>query len=349
MPSLNSAFIAALCLPLIKLAEAQIFTVSCQPLSVHRGDPIVSPGQISAHVHAIIGGTGFQQTMGLDTAVNARGTTCDKKIDKSNYWQPQLYHLNHDGKFEIVQFEGSALYYLNRACDYEPGKVHCPPGFEAKPPPAGLRMVTGNPMRRTFDQSRFDHIAIRHICLNDDGSPGDSYHLPTKPCQRMRAETYFPSCWDGKNLDSPNHSSHMAYPQTGSYDTGMCPESHPIAIFSVFMEFFYDTKVFNNRFNKWVYAMGDLTGYGLHGDFINGWDQHALETAIATCSGPDGFFSPNCSINKDTGSAQAMDPEIAPPSEEVGFSGPLSQLPGNNPITMASMSMRSRVARNIQL
>lgn len=89
----------------------------------------------------------------------------------------------------------------------------------------------------------------------------------------------------------------MAYPQTGSYDTGMCPQSHPIAIFSVFMEFFYDTAVFNNRFNKWVYAMGDLTGYGLHGDFINGWEQHALETAIATCTGPNGFFSPNCSIN----------------------------------------------------
>lgn len=44
-----------------------------------------------------------------------------------------------------------------------------------------------------------------------------------------------------------------------------------------------------------------------------------------------------------------MKPEITPPFEEVGFSGPLSQLPGNNPITMASISMRSRVARNIQL
>lgn len=107
MSSLNYALITALCLPLLKLAQAQIFTVNCQPLSVHRGDPIVSPGQISAHVHAIIGGTAFQQTMGLDTAVNARGTTCDKKIDKSNYWQPQLYHLNHDGKYEIVRFEGS--------------------------------------------------------------------------------------------------------------------------------------------------------------------------------------------------------------------------------------------------
>jgi hypothetical protein len=25
----------------------------------------------------------------------------------------------------------------------------------------------------------------------------------------MRAETFFPSCWDGKNLDSADHKSHV--------------------------------------------------------------------------------------------------------------------------------------------
>lgn len=89
----------------------------------------------------------------------------------------------------------------------------------------------------------------------------------------------------------------MAYPAIGTYDGGVCPESHPKAIFSLFYEFFYDTSPFRD-FNKWVYAMGDPTGYGLHGDFINGWtDQTALETAIQTCSGPDGAYSPDCSIN----------------------------------------------------
>lgn len=88
----------------------------------------------------------------------------------------------------------------------------------------------------------------------------------------------------------------MAYPAIGTYDSGVCPESHPKAIFSVFYEFFYDTSAYKD-FNKWVYAMGDPTGYGLHGDFINGWDQTALEAAIQTCSGPDGAYSPDCSIN----------------------------------------------------
>ena len=89
------------------LANAQLFTVSCSALTVQRSDPIVSPGVASGHVHAVIGGTAFQRTMDNDTAVNAKLTTCDKKVDKSNYWVPQLYHITSDNMFEIVEFQGS--------------------------------------------------------------------------------------------------------------------------------------------------------------------------------------------------------------------------------------------------
>ena len=96
---------AVLLLP--ALANAQLFTVNCSPLTIQRGDPIVSPGKLSGHVHSVIGGTAFQQTMGETTAVDAKLTTCDKKLDKSNYWVPQLYHITSDSKFEIVEFQGS--------------------------------------------------------------------------------------------------------------------------------------------------------------------------------------------------------------------------------------------------
>lgn len=36
-------------------------------------------------------------------------------------------------------------------------------------------------------------------------------------------------------------------------------------------------------FNKWRYSFHDEQGYGLHGDFLNGWDQTALESAMQTC------------------------------------------------------------------
>ena len=52
----------------------------------------------------------------------------------------------------------------------------------------------------------------------------------------------------------------MAFPEKGAYNTGVCPESHPQAIFSVFYEFFYDTGKFSSNFNRWVWAQGDTVG-----------------------------------------------------------------------------------------
>lgn len=88
-------------------AQAQLFTVNCSPLTQFRGDPIVSPGVLSSHVHAVVGGTAFSLTTTPDQARAAVATTCDKILDNSNYWQPQLYHQRTDGLFELVTFQGS--------------------------------------------------------------------------------------------------------------------------------------------------------------------------------------------------------------------------------------------------
>lgn len=62
-----------------------VWTVSCDPLTIQMSDPIVSPGVQSGHVHAISGGTGFNRTMSRDAAVNSKATTCNKFTDHSNY------------------------------------------------------------------------------------------------------------------------------------------------------------------------------------------------------------------------------------------------------------------------
>lgn len=124
----------------------------------------------------------------------------------------------------------------------------------------------------------------------------------------------------------------MAYPATGHYNQGVCPESHPVAIISIFIEFIYNTEPFPDHEN-WVYAMGDDTGYGLHGDFINGWtDQEALQDALETCTGDDGLESRQCSITKNQ--KRALTPvseplEVKCPKEDVGQNGPVPGLPGD--------------------
>ncbi|KAL3442059.1 hypothetical protein BJX65DRAFT_313248 [Aspergillus insuetus] len=327
-------------LPLVN-AQGE-FNFACAPLTIQRSDPIVNPGAPGGHTHAIIGGSAFSRSMSNEAAPNARDTTCAIEIDKSNYWQPQLYHIRSDGQFETVPFQGSASYYLNRVCDYAPGKTSCARGEYPRAPPAGLRMLAGDPFLRSYTDT-FEMRAMSHVCLVESGPGSDTHALPTRPCVRMRAQTFFPSCWDGVNLDSPNHKSHMSYPAIGEYNGGVCPQSHPIAIISIFLEFFYDTA----RFPDWenlVYAMGDRTGYGLHADFVNGWtDLDALGNAFRTCSGGDlTLNSPGCSITKGKLiPAGAKNLEVPAPVEDLGLQGPLRALPGNNPVTGSASDRRN--------
>jgi hypothetical protein len=112
----------------------------------------------------------------------------------------------------------------------------------------------------------------------------------------------------------------MAYPAIGDYNFGVCPPFHPVAIFSIFYEFSFDTSPFTD-FSKYVYAMGDPTDYGLHGDFINGWtDQTALQNAFQSCVGPDSVNAPTCSlsVNGSPGSASSQPLDVPAPMEDVG-------------------------------
>ena len=88
----------------------------------------------------------------------------------------------------------------------------------------------------------------------------------------MRAQVFFPSCWDGVNLDSADHKSHMAYP-IQNYNSGDCPSTHPVHLVSLFYEMVVSVDQYSYWGpGTWVFANGDTTGYGHHGDFQNGWD-----------------------------------------------------------------------------
>ncbi|KAF9889500.1 hypothetical protein FE257_007210 [Aspergillus nanangensis] len=296
----------------------------------------MQPGRMSSHTHVIVGGTAFQQTMGEDDARNAASTTCGVDIDKSNYWIPQLYHRMANGGFELIEMQSSSIYYFNRACNYSADATACGRNQRAMAPPRGLRMLAGDPTLRRYNPANPAQRAISHMCLQHDGNSSETKPLPQQPCKRLRSQVFMPSCWDGKNLDSPNHKSHMSYPAIGDYNKGVCPESHPVAIYSIFLEFFYHTAPYRD-YKNWVYAMGDPTGYGLHGDFINGWtDQQALQNAITTCTSPRGLEHPKCSITRKQKRNLAPitnPPEIPAPGENIGQRGPLLKLPGHNPVT----------------
>lgn len=62
--------------------------------------------------------------------------------------------------------------------------------------------------------------------------------FPTRKCaEGIMTSLRFPTCWDGKNLDSPDHMAHMSYPETGTFESnGTCPTSHPVRTAQVMYE-----------------------------------------------------------------------------------------------------------------
>jgi len=86
--------------------------------------------------------------MGPMDALKANQTSCNKALDHSNYWVPQLYHQRADKLWELVTFQGSAVYYQKRACNYDPNIKSCDKSVVPLAFPDGFRMVAGDPLRR---------------------------------------------------------------------------------------------------------------------------------------------------------------------------------------------------------
>lgn len=93
-------------------------------------------------------------------------------------------------------------------------------------------MLAGNMYRNAYNDSNPADKAVSYVCLNYQGNSSQTNEFPTdKNCpDGLRAQIVFPSCWDGKNLDSDDHQSHMSYPVGGAPDNGDCPPDHPIKV-----------------------------------------------------------------------------------------------------------------------
>lgn len=315
---------------------AAFFRMPCPGRIVtERADPIVSPGQVSGHVHTISGGNGFKFEMDYADARSSSCSSCPIKADLSNYWTPSLYYQHQNGSFENVHqsgdgtgiYGGMTVYYLQRGG---------PNNDKLQAFPEGFRMLAGNPFKRNHTDD-FESEAVSFVCLDYSGGSSTSDGLPTKNCpDGLRAQVFFPSCWDGVNLDSADHKSHMSYPIGGSYDSGKCPDTHPVHLISIFYEVNYNTGDFGSMWygsgQPFVFAMGDPTGYGFHGDFVNGWDVPTLQSAVDECTNDSGLLS-DCPVFANnlftTKQSQAC---IIPPQVDEQVTGMLDALPGCNPV-----------------
>ncbi|KAN0126382.1 protein of unknown function (DUF1996) domain containing protein [Russula decolorans] len=309
---------------LIPSANA-FFRLPCsKPVLDARVDPIVIKGSASPHTHTVMGSNaiGFDTT--FDSLRNSECSTCKVKDDKSAYWIPQLFYEHKNGSFEAVPHGGMIVYYLQRSASNETVEAF----------PDGIRIFTGNPYLRSDPQNQ-ESKAISWLCLDSNGPavPRTQGFTNTNCPDGLRAQVFFPSCWDGVNLDASDHKSHMAYPD--GIDNGRCPPTHPHHLVSIFFEVLFSVRQFNalNDGGRFVLSNGDPTGYGLHGDFMNGWDRSVLSRAVATCTADSGVIE-DCLVFQDEDRFYTDDQMNACsatnpiPQEKVNPGNVLSTLPG---------------------
>jgi hypothetical protein len=91
----------------------------------------------------------------------------------------------------------------------------------------------------------------------------------------------FPQCWNGLDVDSGDHRSHMAYPKSGQ-----CPSSHPVPIPAITFNIPY--RVPQEGTDGWrlvsdSYDASKAGGYSAHGDWFGAWDPEIAETWTHDC------------------------------------------------------------------
>lgn len=326
---------------------------ACSQLVTQRFDPLVTPGIISPHLHQIIGGNSFDIAMNPNSDLPALSTctTCKFKEDASNYWTAVLYFKHQNGSYiRVPQFAnqatgnpngGMTVYYLTPS-NNQPVKQF----------PKGFRMIVGDPTIRNktgVDPNSSLGRALTWRCwganygtdpnwLHPGTGPLDTIELPPKACAGgIRSNIFFPSCWNGKDLDPADHHSHMAYP-TGAvprdglfFMGGDCPASHPTRMPTLFLEIAWDTRQFNNMFpasgQPFVLSQGDPTGYGQHADYVFGWKDDSLQRAMDKCPG----FG-NCNQLTQVSDADMNKCTQKVRVDEVTEGRYLSALPGCNPV-----------------
>ena len=179
------------------------FIESCRYSHQAPDDPIVYPGQPGlSHQHTFAGNTSTNAFSSFGS-LRSSPTTCMKRADTAAYWVPALYQ----GTTEILP-TGATIYYRR-------GTTASVQTF-----PNNLRMIAGDSKATTAQDLRITYWN----CGVEAGVPASST-VPTCPDSRgsfLRLHIRFPECWDGRNLDSADHKSHMAYAMKGT-----CPATPP--------------------------------------------------------------------------------------------------------------------------
>ncbi len=223
------------------------YAIGCSLSHRNNDDPIVFPGRPGrSHNHTFVGNTTVDAWA---TPASLRGgpTSCSDPFDSSGYWFPSLFV----GRAPVLPHSATVI-YVKRSRE------------ELAPLPRGLVMIAGNAATRSPQPKSI----VAWSCGTGSGDGLKFSRVPEcRAGQWLQLQVTFPSCWNGRTVNSPNHKAHMKY-----LSRGLCPASHPIALPTLVLIVVYPPVPFGGQV-----ATGH---FGAHADFMNGWTANVL-TRIA--------------------------------------------------------------------
>ena len=279
------------------------FRFVCSAGQISFDDPIVYPGQPGkSHLHQFFGNTGADASSSYESLRTTGDSTYTSRLNRSAYWMPAM--LNGKGSVVVPDFVG--IYYKRRPkTDPLCAKI----GKACVDLPRGLRFIFGFDMLNRKSQSTGGGY---FNCQGPGSIPG---HYPSivdaaKNCPigaQLGAVISAPECWDGKNLDSANHRSHVAYSAYNGQNYAQCPATHPYVIPTFTLGAWYSVDAdldrsgkWNGSFDSWHLSSDNMPGMPMkpgtsfHTDCFGAWDDDVMQiwtdncvNKLLNCSGGD--------------------------------------------------------------
>lgn len=205
----------------------------------------------TAHSHDFFGNTTTDEHSTTAALLASGATTCDLAEDLSSYWAPTMFRAG----VPVAADQFTA--YYDAAPGADPASV--------LPMPAGLSMIAGNDPRP--DAVRAAGWACGKVRDDLVAAPSCRFRAP------LTLRLTFPDCWNGRDVDSADHRSHMAYRVDGA-----CPASHPVPIVRLVLSIRYP--VYGDP-SDLVLASGALAT--AHADFMNAWTEAGMRDFTDLC------------------------------------------------------------------
>ena len=256
-------------------------------------DPIVYPGQAGkSHLHQFYGNTTANANSTFASLRGAGDSTCNNSngvtANRSAYWMPAML----DGKGNVVQPDYVQVYYKAVPA----GSADCQKYAAGRcvAIPNGLRFIFGYDMINMKAGTYPGHFQ----CEGAGSTTKVTYSITEQKglCavgSKLVAMIDTPKCWDGKNLDTPDHRSHLS-----DMVNQQCPATHPYLIPQFTLGVHYNVAA-GDDLSLWSLSSDAMhpdmpKGSTFHADYFEAWDEGVKKmwqdnciNRLLNCSGGD--------------------------------------------------------------